>query len=223
MSIEILKRFSADELIAKVRGVPLKKNEGDESPPIFVYQHAQIGLRQLHPQEVNPTSFYLLRKNLMFQRELRAALMLDHEIDTLALSEGLEIRVTQEDGSSQIWGLIPPVIEVTPRFVRYRPLPGEIEHNGVQRIEIPIINDGLHRVALAREERVPFTGLVVSGADHRYPFYAHPNGWEQVKVVDDVPATKDEKKLYTRENCTALYRDFGVLGCGAPRGLGTGK
>ena len=50
-------------------------------------------------------------------------------------------------------------------------------------------------------------------------FYAHPNEWNKVKIFDDTPKTKRGKKLYSREDNYALYRNFGILGCGEPRGV----
>lgn len=215
MNIQIVNRISFIDLVDRIRKVPLvqKSKEGSE---IFVYEQARISLRELDPNEVNPTTFYLLKNNLEFQRDLRKVLQETEGIDTLSLDMTLEIK--NQDG--ELWTLMPPIIEVTPRQVKYSPLEDEIRHEQIVKVQIPIINDGAHRVYLAREMGIPFRGVFISGVDERFPFYAHPNEWERVKLVDSVPKTKEEKKFYSREDCYALYRNFGVLGCGKPRMLG---
>jgi len=61
-----------------------------------------------------------------------------------------------------------------------------------------------------------FNGIYIVGALESHPFYAHPNEWERIKIVEEVPKDKKDKKFYSRPDCYALYRNFGVLGCGAP-------
>ncbi len=215
MKVEVIKKILLDELVAQVRRVPLMQRAGDGSE-IRVYQNASIFLRRTDPREVNPTSFYLVRGNLQFQRNLRATLM-EQGIDTLQLEGALEIRV---DDADQVWALMPPVVEVTSRKVRYIPAAGEIDYEKTQQVQIPVINDGVHRVWIAREADEFFNGLWVARADPAFPFYAHPNSWDDMREVDAVPSSRAAKKLYSKEDCYALYRDFGVLGCGAPRPLG---
>ena len=211
MTIEILKLISFGELEEKLRQVPLMKKDA-QGKEILIYEHANSQLRTFSTQEVNPTSFYLLGRNLAFQRELREHLLKIYDIDVLNLSGALELK-----NGNEIWTLTPPIIESTQRTVQYQPQAGEISHPGNCRISIPIINDGLHRVYLAWQTTGTFKGIHISGALEEYPFYAHPNEWEKIKVLDELPKTKEEKKLYSREDCYALYRNFGILGCGAPR------
>ncbi len=213
MKIEIVRIIPFSELEQKLRDVPLMKRAEDGSE-IKIYKDADISLKRFHSDQVNPTSFYLLRENLEFQRDFNQYMFDKFYIDVLNLDCGFEIM--NEEG--KIWGLLPPIIEITPRRVRYIAKPGEISYNQDVEIQIPIINDGIHRIALAREKGAKFTSLLVSGAIKDYPFYAHPNSWDQVRVVDKLPATKEEKKLYSREDCYGLYRNFDILGCGKPRG-----
>ncbi|MCC7574731.1 hypothetical protein KO361_04015 [Candidatus Woesearchaeota archaeon] len=213
MKIEPINKIEFSELEQKIRTVPLmQKNALNEE--ILVYQNSDITFRELSPFEVNPTTFYLIEKNLKFQKELRKHLLTNFGIDSLHLDAAYELK--NEKG--EIWTLTPPIIEVTPRTVMYVPNESEIKYNNKVKIQIPIINDGAHRVALAIQQNQTFTGVFISKTNEEFPFYAHPNAWADVKVVQDVPATKEEKKFYSRENCYALYRDFGKLGCGAPRG-----
>ncbi len=212
MNIEVIRRIPFEELEDKLRKVPLMKKD-DQGREILIYETANIQLRRFNAEEVNPTSFYLLRKNLTFQEELREHLLKTYEIDSLNMTEALELK-----NGNEIWTLTPPIIESTKRTVQYQAQPEEIAHLGTYKISIPIINDGLHRVYLALiQNNGAFTGIHISGALEEFPFYAHPNQWNQVNVLEELPKRKEEKKLYSRDDCYALYRNFGILGCGAPR------
>lgn len=226
MQVEILNRIPMEELLAKVRQVPLL-NPAEDGSQIFPYRNAHIELRRMNIMEVNPTTFYLIRKNFDFQKALRDAMKSQHGIDTLFLNEGLEIRV---DGKDEAWTIMPPVVEVGTRSVRFHPQDGEIAYDGpdhVFKIQVNLLNDGAHRVSLAvcPEASGFFNAIYIVGADPNHPFYAHPNEWSRVRAVDSTPSTLEEKKLYSRpkDDCYVLYRDFGVLGCGKPRGLGSGN
>ncbi|MBX4212440.1 hypothetical protein KW787_03240 [Candidatus Pacearchaeota archaeon] len=216
MNIELIRKIPFEELERMVRKVPLKQKNPDGSS-IFVYENAHISLKKLISDQVNPPTFYLLQKNLDFQHQLHDYMKDKHNIDTLNLEGALEIR---NNDTNQEWTLTPPIIEVVPKTVKYVPREGELIYDAEVKVQIPLINDGAHRVALARNLGESFTGLYISGAPEKFPYYAHPNSWDRVKIVEEVPKTKEEKKLYTRENCYALYRDFGVIGCGEPRNLG---
>lgn len=216
MKLEIIERVPWQELEQRVRQVPLLKARRSDGNQIFVYEHADVSLRNVSSEEVNPTSFYAVRDGLQLQRDLRNNLLDQHGLDTLTLTELLRFRT--EDG--QEFGLMPPVVEVQRRRVRYIPAEGELSHEGTFEIKIPLVNDGLHRFMIAREVGSRVSVVYVVGSDPEFPFYAHPNSWSDVKLVDGVPKTKAEKKLYSREDCNLLYRDFGIFGCGAPRGTG---
>ncbi len=193
-----------------------KKGEEDKSK-IFVYENANISLKKFKYDEVNPPTFYLIKENLDLQRELRSSLLSDHGLDSLNLDCALEISI---DGGAKAT-LTPPIIEVTERKVSYVPQDGEIDYSDkAAKIKIPLICDGAHRVFLAKEKNEYFTGVNISGVNPEYPYYAHPNGWDKVNIVDTVPKTLEEKKFYRYEDCYALYRNFGVIGCGKPRGVG---
>lgn len=220
MNIEVVRTFGFAELAEKIRSVPLmQKDAGGEE--IFPYRDAHIRLRSFHSEDVNPPTFYLLQKNVQLQKSLHQALLV-RGYDFLHLTDeiaGLEIH---NKDSGELWTLIPPIIESTSREVRFVQQPGEIDYGHLPtRITVQLICDGAHRVALSRELRGIFSGIHISGVDLCYPYYAHPNGWDMVKIVDEVPATMEEKKLYRLQDCYALYRNFDRIGCGKPRGFGT--
>lgn len=215
--VEILKVTPWSELEGMVRSVPLNKPDGN-GQKIFPYTNAHISLRSVVPDELNPTTFYIIEKGLAFQRKLREDL-LKLGYDTLKLDCLLEIR----NDEGQIWGVMPPVVEVMRERVAHRNHKGDINYDAKEiDVTVQIINDGAHRIYFARELRTPVSVVHVSGIPEEHPFYALPNSWDMVKVFTDTPKTKAEKKFYRREDCYALYRDFSVLGCGKPRNTGTG-
>lgn len=216
MKIDILKEIEFSELVQKIRDVPLMRKTEDD-PIIKVYENAHINIRKnLSPHELNPTTLYLLRKNLEFQRNLRNYMLEEYKIDTLNLDRALEIR--NEKGEERC--LAPPMIEVTPRYVKFQKQENEIAYDHVAKLQIQTVMDGAHRVYLAKELGINFTGIWIHGADERFPVYAHPNEWSQIKIFDKDPKTKEEKKYYSREDCYSLYRNFEDLGTGKPRGVG---
>ena len=213
MNITIRERIEFQELERRLRQVPLKQRD-EQGKPILVYQSANIGIRRINPNEVNPTTFYLLSAGLEFQRKLRAELLSKEGIDTFNLPYALRFNI--DDGKEHL--LIPPVVEVTPRTVQFIPRKKEeLAFPDHVEIGIPVINDGAHRMFLAREAGEEIKVIHISGVDPNFPFYAHPNDWERIRVVDQVPANKREKKFYSHKDCYALYRDFGVLEVGGPR------
>ncbi len=219
MNIEIVRTLDFVELEEKLRNIPLMRQD-ENGNDIFPYKNAHIRLEDFHAEDVNPPTFYLLRKSLQYQKSLHEALRaLGHNsLHLTPQSAALEILCKERN---ELWTLTPPIIELTERIVRYVPQDGEIDYEDKPtNIIIQLICDGAHRVAFSREQGGGFTGVKISGSDSRYPYYAHPNGWDKVKVVDEVPATKEDKKFYRFEDCYGLFRNFDVIGCGKPRGFG---
>src|SRR5574341_1698474 len=100
--VEIIREIPWSELETMVRGVPLKMEKPDKSK-IFVYEHANIELRTVNPEELAASSFYLIKKSADFHRSLPEQL-LKVGYDTLHLKGGLEIKNAQ----GEVWRLIPP-------------------------------------------------------------------------------------------------------------------
>ena len=207
-NIRIVERISRTALEERLRRVPLKGS--DPSNPTFIYANAHISTREMHPEELNPTTFYILRQQLELQRSLRDHL-LRMGIDPLHLDGAVRLR-----NGTQEWTLTPPIVELTQEDVHYEPSRGDLQYDSPHRITIPIINDGAHRISLARELNETVHCIVIRGVPYEHPFYAYPNSWKQVRIVDTVPP-QDGKKLYRRTNNYDLYRDFGPLGFGSPR------
>jgi hypothetical protein len=212
--IRILREIPWSELEERVRGVPLLE-KGEDGAEIFPYENAKISLRRVSTAELCCPSRYALKGNLEEQRRLHHFLR-DYGLDSLSLSSALEL----SDGSDRVWSLLPPVVEVFNQEVIFPPRAGEIDHTGRSSvIPIQMLIDGVHRVLLAREIGAEINVLHITGVNERFPYYALPNSWEELRILDELPATAQEKKLYRRENCYGLFRNFDLLGCGAPRGV----
>ena len=86
---------------------------------------------------------------------------------------------------------------------------------------VKILNDGMHRVYLARMERSPIQVVYVRKVPRECPYYAFPlvNGWNDVEIVQDLPEGYI-KKWHRIKDYKSLYRDFntGFQNVGGPRG-----
>jgi hypothetical protein len=177
--VEVVGRTGEQELIDEVREVTLL-----QSPEVRPYRAATIEIKEIALVDIKPTTLYVLRQNLVFQRELRDALE-TQGLDPLNLRGALTLRST--DGTV---GLIPPLIEVDPG------------HG-------PCLFDGAHRTYIGREAgRKVIRAIVIEGADESYPLYAYPNEWDEIKEYDTVPPLK---KRYREGDPAALYRNLALL------------
>ena len=215
--VEIVREIPWSELETMLRTVPLKASDA-QGNQVFPYKSSPIELRCVSTGEISPTTFYLIKKHLEFQERLREEL-LTKGYDTLQLKGGLEI-VNQ---TGEQWRIIPPVVEVMHERVVHLNHRGDISYDGKPtEVAVHIINDGAHRVFLARSLGIKPNVVHVTGISAETPFYALPNSWDDVKLFDATPKTMEEKKFYRRKENYALYRDFGVLGIGTPRNTGDG-
>lgn len=211
--LEVTEQINFPELEQRLRQLQLLKPD-EKGNPIYPYKDAHITFRQVHTDEVNPTTLYLLRSGIEQQRQLRKEFLEQHGIDTLALHGAVVYRT--DEGTRT---LLPPIVEVQEEVVRYENTRGDTKYDAPFKVKISVINDGAHRVYLAREEKVFPTVCFITGALAEYPLYAFPNHWDDVKIVDAVPEKKEDKKLYRREDNYALYRNFDSVfeGCSKPR------
>jgi hypothetical protein len=109
-------------------------------------------------------------------------------------------------GSDEPIDVLPPVVERS------------VEADGSI---VKILNDGMHRVYLARMERSPIQVVYVREVPNEYPYYAYPlvNGWNDVEIVNELPEHYI-KKWHRIPNYKTLYRDFNTAfqNVGGPRG-----
>lgn len=201
----LLRTIPETELADRLRTITLLKSD------VRPYAAAEIRFATVPPDLLFPAAYYVSRPHLQRQREIRDALM-RQGIDTLELFGGAEFRT-----GGEVWTIIPPVVEFSPERAAFAPRrPGDLPAPAAELV-VPLINDGLHRVWLARELGRPVRVALIRGADPAHPYYAYPSGWDRVQVVDEVPADKASRKAHRAADHYALYRDFGPLGVGKPR------
>ncbi len=178
--------ISWENLERHVRETPLLMPRDGEL--IYPYADAEIRLAEISCDDVQPTTFYVVRRNLGELATVWCDLAMQGYEDPLQLSRGYLLR--KEDG--KLVGLTPPIVEDTPEDGTY-------------------LLDGAHRVSLGRSfGRRSFAAVYISGLRADCPSYAFPNSWSAVRIVDDVPTDPAQKKHY-RPNYRALYRDFSAL------------
>jgi len=197
MDIEHIERHSVEELLANMRKVGMLTN-----PSLRVYENSTIELATMHTDEIAPAQRYVLVQEIMKVRELRWALA-EHGVNLFKLDGYVTIRLKGYDDPIDV---LPPVIEES------------VEADGSI---VKILNDGMHRVYLARMERSPIQVVYVRDVPKEYPYYAFPlvNGWNDVEIVQDLPEGYI-KKWHRIKNYKTLYRDFntGFQNVGGPRG-----
>ena len=190
MDIIKLKRHSSQELLDRLRRVPLLKQ-----PEIQVYAEALISLERLHTDHLAPTQNYIWLAEFRKVQELRWSLA-EQGVDLFHLDGFVTFTVRRADGTEEDYDVYPPVVEES------------IEADG--RLAL-VINDGMHRLYLARLEWVVPQVIYVRGVPPEYPYYAfpRPGGWEGIDLLPDNPDPKTYlKKCHRRRDNKRLYRDF---------------
>ncbi|MDD3581595.1 MAG: hypothetical protein PHW74_11305 [Desulfobacca sp.] len=190
MEIIQVKHHSEDELIARLRQVPLK-----EQPDVLVYRQALITLELIHTNYLHPPQNYLWLQELRKVQELRWSLK-DNGLDMFRLDGFVTYTVREPEGRLVSYDLYPPVIEES------------FEADGTVAL---IINDGMHRVYLARQEWVVPQVIYVRGVPQAFPYYAfpRPQGWEGLDLLADNPDRNHYlKKCHRVRYNKTLYRDF---------------
>ena len=186
---------------ARLREAPLDAADGQN---IQIYENAVMRTCDFRPEELNPTSLYVLEGHLDSLRHLRRQLLKRYRIDILRLSSVLHIRTP--DGV--LIGIAPPFVEVYEEIVQIIPREGDRIPPPRSVIKVPVLKDGIHRAWLAREEGIPLCCVLVSGATGDYLPYAYPNSWSDVKLYADKPS---EKKFYRRQNPYTYLRPIKAL------------
>jgi hypothetical protein len=188
--LTVISETSWTVLEDQIRHVPLLQKR--DSTMVYPYLDAQISLREIVYTAVRPTSLYVLRSHLQFQKELCVSLAPD--FDPLALHGSITL---QADNETSV-GLIPPIVE-------------ENEQDGLYLL------DGLHRTYYGRVTgRTSFTAIHISGFRSDCPAAAVPNEWSDIIPYDTVPTNPALKRRYRPEPLT-LRRDFSALNGSMPR------
>ena len=197
MEIQRVEQHSVDELITNMRKVGMLTHPDDR-----VYENCVIELSTMHTNDIAPAQRYVLTKELLKVRDLRWALR-EHDVDLFHLNGYVTIWLEDYDDPIDV---LPPVVEQS----------AEADGSVVK-----ILNDGMHRVYLARMERSPLQVVYVRNVPPKFPYYAFPlvNGWNDVEIVQDLPEGYI-KKWHRIKNYKSLYRNFntGFQNVGGPRG-----
>lgn len=190
MDIIAIERHSPEELKACLRRVPLL-----EQPKVLIYEQALISLEQIHTDCLHPPQNYLWLKELRKTQELRWSLA-EHGVDLFRLDGYVTYTIRREDSSEATYDLYPPIVEES------------IEADGTVAL---LINDGMHRLYLARLEWVVPQVTYIRGVPKAYPYYAYPRRqrWEGLDLLADNPDPKVYlKKCHRVRHNKRLYRDF---------------
>jgi hypothetical protein len=190
MDIIALEHHPPEALIGCLRRVPLM-----ERTDVLVYSQALISLEQIHPDCLNPPQNYIWLQELRKTQELRWSLA-DRGVDLFRLDGYVTYTVRLASGEEVVYDLYPPIVEES------------FEADG--RLAL-IINDGMHRLYLARMEWVVPQVTYVRGIPKEYPYYAfpRPGGWEGLDLLADNPDPQRYlKKCHRTQHNKKLYRDF---------------
>lgn len=190
MDITAVESHSPEELIHRLRRVPLLKQ-----PEVLVYEKALISLELIHTDYLHPAQNYIWLQELRKVQEMRWALA-NHGVDLFRLNGYVTYTVRLPDGAEGKYDVYPPVVEES------------IEADGTLAL---IINDGMHRLYLARLEWAIPQVVYVRGVPKAYPYYAYPRlqGWEALDLLAENPDPQTYlKKCHRRKDNKRLFRDF---------------
>lgn len=197
MDIKRVERHSIDELMTNMRRVAMLTHPDD-----LPYADANLQLTEFDTDDIAPAQRYVLTQEILKVRDLRWSLR-EHEVDLFKLDGYVTIWLEGYDDPIDV---LPPVVEHSEEA------DGSI---------VNILNDGMHRVYLARMERTPVQCVFANGVPRQFPYYAFPlvKGWDDVEIVSELPEGYI-KKWHRIKNYKSLYRDFnsGFQNVGGPRG-----
>jgi hypothetical protein len=190
MDIIGLEHHPPEKLFNCLRRVPLQ-----ERTDVLIYSQALISLEQIHTDWLRPPQNYIWLQELRKTQELRWSLV-ERGVDLFRLDGYVTYTVRLADGEEVVYDLYPPIVEES------------FEADGTVAL---LINDGMHRVYLARMEWVIPQVVYVRGIPKEYPYYAfpRPDGWEGLDLLAENPDPQRYlKKCHRVRHNKKLYRDF---------------
>ena len=184
----------------RLRNAPLQATGGRE---VFSYKNAVMRLADFYPQELNPSTLYIIKERLETQRALRQALLEQYQIDSFRLPGILHLNIS---GGS--FSLAPPFVEVYEETVQIIRREGDrAPPRGI--VNVALLVDGSHRAWIAREEKTTIRCAVVRGASREYLQYAYPNAWSDIVICTNPPKNKKHyrrKDPYTFMSPLSVFR-----------------
>ena len=207
MEITELSHKTNFNLISNLHKVTMLKDN-----KYYVYKNAYITIETIDPNCLSPCQYYILKDELSKKNELQEAFKKYSNKnfpkvryggrDIFSIDGYYEFRTSNEVESRT---LLPPIVEESIE------LDGKI---------YPLINDGMHRIYLALLQKRKINVVYIRGALKPYYAYPLPNGWNDVKVVNEI--TKGSiKKIHRIQDKKKLYRNFDSVftNCSKPRGI----
>ncbi len=196
-----VEHHSSDTLFSNMRGVTMLENE-----TAYPYLTSRLSLSVLNTNDIAPAQTYVFHPEILKVTALRESLLVYDDTDILKLNGYITITI---DGCNHPIDVLPPVVELSE------------EPDG--RV-VKILNDGMHRVYLARSLNLPVQVVYAEGIPEQWPYYAYAldRGWDDVEYIYDLP--KGFVKKYYRvpeEQKRTLYRNFSsgeFQNVGCPRG-----
>jgi len=201
MRLTLVSREPIGRAFLRLREAPLENAEGKD---VFIYKEAKMRLGHIWPDEVNPTSLYVLRSKLELLDEIERFLAEYYGIDIFNLGEALFLHLA----NGSFVSMVPPFVEIYDEKVQIIGGPEEKPAPPPLQVKVAILKDGLHRMFRAREKDRMVRSIIVHGAISDYKPYAYPNMWSQVEIVDDVPLIK---KFHRRQDSSTFRRPLRVL------------
>jgi hypothetical protein len=201
MDIIALEQHSSSLLVEKLRRVPLM-----EQPDVLIYEHALITLERIHTDYLYPPQNYIWLQELRKTQELRWSLAA-LGVDLFRLDGYVTYTVRLPGGPEVTYDLYPPIVEES------------VEADGALTA---VINDGMHRVYLARLEWIVPQMVYIRGVPKAFPYYAfpRPQGWEGLDLLAENPNPQTYlKKCHRQRENKKLFRDFQAVfhNVGRPR------
>ena len=201
MDIIALEQHSSSLLVEKLRRVPLM-----EQSDVLVYEHALITLDRIHTDYLYPPQNYIWLQELRKTQELRWSLAA-LGVDLFRLDGYFTYTVRLPGGPEVTYDLYPPIVEES------------VEADGALTA---VINDGMHRVYLARLEWIVPQVVYIRGVPKAFPYYAfpRPQGWEGLDLLAENPNPQTYlKKCHRQRENKKLFRDFQAVfhNVGRPR------
>lgn len=197
MKFKRVEMKSRNELIRRLHYVTLAGSKEK------VYEHAHIDLPFVHniTDEIHPCQYYVGQKDLDKVRDLYQSILTysEGEIDIFNLNGYVEFVL---EDSEDVITITPPICEVS------------LESN-FQRVTL--INDGMHRMFLARLLWQNVRIVLITNPSQ--PYYAYPipgkDPWSKVQICNPIYVSAPIapgllKRCYrgTREEAKKLFRQF---------------
>lgn len=128
MRITIERIIPFETAIATFRSSPYD-NTGDEF--VFMRKDAVVRVADVHPNEINPGSLYVVRNRLDRIRQTREAFFDQHGIDIFHLPCVMWYSV---EGHDEVHRIAPPFIDISPELVQFVARPGESDPPPLRRL-----------------------------------------------------------------------------------------